>query len=364
MKLQVTRADLLRALARCQSVADAKSTMPILGNVVLVANSTELTVGASDIHRSIVSTVSATIDRPGAICLSATELFKRVGVMPDGMLAFSVEGTKATIKSGSRRFTMDGIPADEFPSMPTPVGGEKLEAVCSTLASIIGATVFSVSTDQSRIHLNGMLIESDAAGVIRMVSTDGHRLTVTGNEPDANRRSWLVPLVGCRDIQKLLGEHKDGSAVLTESTGTLFLTLPGFTFSVKLYDAQFPPYQQVIPSSSERAVTLDRVALVDALKAVSIASNDRTGSVKFVFRNESLRLEAQSAGNGEGFDELTTDYHGDEAAIGCCSRYVLDVLQAFTEESVTIETSGELDPIVIRPATVGGYLGVVMPIRC
>lgn len=377
MKFTIPKSDLLRALARCQSVADAKSTMPILANVYLEADGGRLpgglTVAATDLHRSVVTLANATVDNAGSLCLPARELFERIKVMPDGQLAFSVEGTKATIKAigSSRRFVMHGIPGDEFPTLPQRSGSSEstLSASASTLVNLIAATMFSVSTDETRLHLNSLLIESDRKGTIRMVSTDGHRMSVIGGEPDAAHSPWLVPLAGVRDLKRLFEESqvKGAPAVqveLTEDKGTLFAKLPEFTFSVKLCDAAFPPWKQVRPDTTERQVEVNRSALVDALRAVSIAANDRTGGVTMTFRAGTLRLESESPDSGEGFDELECSYAGKEVRIGFNARYFLDALSAIITDSVSIETSGDLDPAMVRPVGGGSeYTAVVMPMR-
>ncbi len=131
-------------------------------------------------------------------------------------------------------------------------------------------------------------------------------------------------------------------------------------------DAQFPPYQQVIPETSERAVRAPRVAFSDALKAVSLAASDRTGGVKLSLAGGKMRIESESPEAGEGFDEIQVDYDGPNVTIGFNARYFLDVLAAMLDEEVVVGISGELDPAVIKPATEStarSYLAVIMPMR-
>src|SRR5262249_47100598 len=153
---------------------------------------------------------------------------------------------------------------------------------------------------------------------------------------------------------------------ITQSGPNVFFTLAGMQFSVKLVDAQFPPYQQVIPAVTDRSARAPRLALADALRAVSLAASDRTGGVKLALAKGSLRITSASPESGNAFDEIPVDYPGPDLDIGFNSRYFLDVLSSIEDDEVVLGISGELDPAVIRPATESSqqsYVAVVMPMR-
>ena len=137
-------------------------------------------------------------------------------------------------------------------------------------------------------------------------------------------------------------------------------------FSVKLVDAQFPPYQQVIPALSDRSLRTPRLPLADALRAVSLAASDRTGGVKLSVAPNTLRITSESPESGNGFDEMPVDYTGPELTIGFNAKYFLDVLGALDDEEVVLGVSGELDPAVVRPGAESSdqaYVAVIMPMR-
>jgi DNA polymerase-3 subunit beta len=380
MHVVVSKKDLLRVLGRCQGVADKKSTMPVLGNVLLEVTSTnELRLAATDLFVSVSGKIPAKIENGGSIALGARELFERVRMMPEGQIALQVTGTQAVMRAvgASRRFTLHGVPGEEFPSLPTPDAKAQVATLdVVTLASLISATHFSISTDETRLHLNSALFEWDNDRV-RMVTTDGHRLSklevvVKGKHESA---TMLIPLKGVQELRRLceeaLGEGgKDGADAseikMVQSGPNAFFELAGFSFSVKLVDAQFPPYQQVIPEHSERVVRAQRAALSDALRAVSVAASDRTGGVKLTLGGGKIRFESESPDSGEGFDEVSADYTGPEVTVGFNARYFLDVLAAISDEDVTLGISGELDPAVIKPASESAnksYQAVIMPMR-
>jgi DNA polymerase-3 subunit beta len=182
----------------------------------------------------------------------------------------------------------------------------------------------------------------------------------------------LIPLKAIAELRRLADEaraEKDAATVtITQSGPNAFFTVAGMQFSVKLVDAQFPPYQQVIPQISDRSVRAPRLPFADALRAVSLAASDRTGGVKLSVGPGTLRITSESPESGNGFDELSVDYAGPEVTIGFNAKYFLDVLAAITDEEVAVGLSGELDPAVLRPAGATTtsdrqFLSVVMPMR-
>ncbi len=379
MHVVVNRKELLRILARCQGVADKKSTMPVLGNVLLEVDGTDkLRLAATDLYLAVSGRVTADVDKGGSVAVGARDLFDRVKMMPEGQISIeTTDSSSTTIRAvgSARRYTLHGMPGEEFPSLPQPEeSATKLELDADTLMTLIGATHFAISTDETRLHLNSALFEWEGDRV-RMVTTDGHRLSkmeleVPGKQATA---TMLIPLKGIQELKRLCDETKSdgddsGSTAIEmiQSGPNAFFRLAGFQFSVKLVDAQFPPYQQVIPETTEHAIRIPREAFSEALKAVSVAASDRTGGVKLTVSTGKIRVASESPESGEGFDEVDVDYDGSEITVGVNARYFLDVLGAIDEEDVIVGLSGELDPALIQPgkdSTKSSFFGVIMPMR-
>lgn len=377
MQVVVSRKDLTRVLARCQGVADKKSTMPVLGNVLIETGEGVLKLSATDLVLAVSGEIPAENKTPGSVAVGAKDLYERVRMMPDGQLGIEVgEGSATTIRSttSARRYTIFGVPGEEFPSLPSADEGSWMELDASVMSRLIGSTHFSISSDETRLHLSSALLELED-NRLRMVTTDGHRLSkmeIRAAEMSGSG-TMLIPLKGIMELRRLCEEAVSDTSGeqapklrLKKFGPNVHCELAGFRFSVKLVDAQFPPYQQVIPSQSEHVIRVPRVALADALKAVSLAASDRTGGVKISLADGALRVESESPEAGEGFDEIPVDHAGPQLTIGLNARYLLDVLGAITDDEVILGISGELDPAVIRPggdATDSDYLAVVMPMR-
>ena len=391
MELTVAKKDLLKIVARMQGVAERKSTMPVLANVLLAVDGNKaLRLAATDLYLSLLGRVPADISKPGSVAVSAKDLFERIKMMPDGPISIATQDNATTTlkASGSaRRYTLRGMPGDDFPPLPQPAEGSPTLALdVDVLSELIAKTHFSISTDETRAHLNSALFEWDG-DVVRMVTTDGHRLSkvdvkVAGRQASA---TMLIPLKAIQELRRLcdemMGEYAGGAGsgdganakkkpelLITQSGSSAFFQGAGTTFSVKLVDAQFPPYAQVIPQSSDKIVRAPRSAFADALKAVSVAASERTGGVKLSFSKGSMRITSESPESGDGFDEIPVEYAGPNISIGFNAKYFIDVLAAITDDEVSIGLSGELDPAVLRPAGATTtsdrqFLAVIMPMR-
>ncbi len=381
MELTVPKKDLLRLVTRMQGVAERKSTMPVLSNVLLTVDGpSTLRIAATDLYLALVGRIPVDVKRGGSVAVPAKDLLERVRMMPEGPIQIASQDNAATtIKAvgSARRYTLRGMPGDDFPPLPAPAeGSPSLALDVDVLQELVAKTYFSISSDETRAHLNSALFEWDG-DLTRMVTTDGHRLSkmevkVSGRQASA---TMLIPLKAIQELRRLCddlaGEAKEGGKEgtskaqlqIAQSGSNAFFQGGGMTFAVRLVDAQFPPYAQVIPQQSEKLVRVPRAAFTDALKAVSVAASDRTGGVKLGLTSGTMRLSTESPESGEGFDEVAVEYSGPAMTIGFNARYFLDVLGALDEDEVELGLGGELDPAVLKPVGARQFLAVVMPMR-
>lgn len=388
MDLTVAKKDLLRMAKRAQAVADKKSTMPVLSNVLLDGSSgRDLVIRATDLYMSVSGTIQAEVRRPGAIALPAKELFDRVNAMPDGPIHITTADNGATTRIrtgvGKLEYRLPGVPGTDFPPLPAPSeGAQRFKLPADLLKRLINHTKFSISPDDTRPNLNSALFEWNESR-IRMVTTDGHRLSKMEIAlPEIQGvTSMLLPLKAISELERLADEalaeaknEKDGevpSVTLIPADSSAFFEVASALFSVKLVDAQFPSYKKVIPEQSSRMARIPAQGFAEKLRAVSLAANDRTGGIKLTLSPGMLRISSESADRGEGSDELAMDYQGTEITIGFNAKYFQDVLASIKDDGdeVLLGLSGELDPAVLRPAyseeeaAKYDFVAVVMPMR-
>ena len=278
MEITVAKKDLLKLVSRMQGVAERKSTMPVLSNVLLAVDGPNaLRLAATDLYLAISGKIPAEVSKGGSVAVPAKDLLERVKMMPDGPIHIATQdNATTTLKAtgSARRYTLRGMPGDDFPPLPTPSEGAPALALdVAVLQELIAKTYFSISSDETRAHLNSALFEWDG-DTVRMVTTDGHRLSkmevkVAGRQATA---TMLIPLKAIHELRRLceevLSESKaDGNTnkeppqlLITQSGSSAFFQGGGTTFSMKLVDAQFPPYSQVIPQNSDKKV--DRKSVV------------------------------------------------------------------------------------------------------
>jgi DNA polymerase-3 subunit beta len=378
MELVISKRNFLRGLARTHGVADRKSSMPILSNILLTTDSTSsLRFAATDLYLGVAATAPAEVKKGGSIAVSARTLFDIVKNLPEGDVHWTVGPNHAAeIRSGKVRFRIPGMPGDDFPALPSAGSSDFFSVEAEVLGDLITKTQYSMSTDDTRPHLAGALFEGEGK-LVRMVTTDGHRLSKIDHKLDDSAPmlsfSMLVPNKGITELKRLIddakadakGTKEEGRPQIAVATsgGSAFFKREGIVLSVKLADEQFPPYARVIPQQQEKRVVIGRAGLVEALKRMSLVSSDTSGGVRFMVSAGSLRIVSENPDVGEGSEELDVDYAGEAITIGFNAKYILDVLGSLTDDEVALELAGELDPGVIRPASETLFVGVVMPMR-
>ena len=365
MEFRIQKNEFLRGLRLAQGIADRKSTMPILANVLLRTDGkAKLVMAATDLNVSVSAELAAKIDKEGGLTVSARHLHEIIASLPGEDVVFRrAENHWADIRAGKVEYKLVGMPDRDFPKIPDhrEVSYAKVDA--TSLRDMIDKTLFSVSNDETRFHLNGVLFESDGARG-RMVSTDGHRLskcerTLTGGPKLTT--GVIIPKKGLTEIKRTL-DGVNGACDLAVQGTYVFLRTGDIALAVKLIDSQFPPYEQVIPKGNDKTVVVDRAALLEALKRAQLMSSETRG-VKLAVEKGILRIASDNPELGEVKEDIEVGYAGEALAIGFNPKYFVELLTQMSTDQIRIELAGELDPAVVKPADSDDYLGVVMPMR-
>ncbi len=366
MEFKIEKASLLQGLYLAQGISDRKSTMPILANVLLRTDGKDkLLVAATDLNVTVTAELPCKVAAEGGLTVGAKHLHEIVKSLPTDELSLKrSENNYAEIRAGKVEYKVVGMADREFPKLPNhrEVKFSKVDA--ATLRDMIAKTFFSISTDETRYHLNGVLFESDGK-VARMVSTDGHRLSKIERALEGGPKlatGLIIPRKGLMELRRAL-ESADGAIELGIHGGHVFVRVKEVALSVKLIEAQFPPYDQVIPQSNDKVAVCPRVAMLESLKRIKIISSDKTSGVKLALKKGTLNVASDNPDLGEAHEELDVSYDGAAITIGFNATYFIDLLTEMEGDEVKLELNGELDPGLVRPADGKGYLGVVMPMR-
>jgi len=370
MEFQIDQARFLSALALAQTVADKRSTMPVLANVLLRADADgHLVCSATDMMISLTETIPADVSKAGSLTVGVRHLHGVVKTLPGGELSFTgLDNHWAQIVSGRSEFKLMGMPETDFPTLPEPQQNKKSPTTFATitghvLSDLIHKTEFSVSTDEARVNLNGVLLESDGT-TATMVSTDGHRLTKYSRPMEGLTldKGIIIPRKGMLEIKRVL-DRIPGEVELGVGDQYLFLRAGDLLLSVKLNNVVFPPYKQVIPAAHKREVTVARDELLGALRRAEVMAPEKTATVRLRLTEGKLELTADNPDLGVAHHELAVELEGEPLEAGFNARYLMHALEVIDSEEVKLQFQNELDPCVIKPGDEADFLGVVMPMR-
>lgn len=373
MEFEIDQSKFSHALAQAQTVADKRSNnMPILANVLLRATKdNKLVCSATDMMISVTETIPVEVKTPGALTLGVRYLHNVVRTLPSKPLRIrGLENHWAQLSVGRSEFKLMGQAPGDFPELPDTKGVKFTRLPGHIVADLIQKTQFSVSTDEARVNLNGVLFESSGE-LGTMVSTDGHRLTklslpLTGPKLE---RGIIIPRKGMLEIKRVLDRvlarrsETPAEVDLAVSNGFLFLQTADTLLTVRLSNVVFPPYEQVVPKKYDRRVAVDRLELLSVLKRAEVMAPEKTATVRLEVGPGLIKFTADNPDLGVATQEIEVEYDGDALTAGFNANYLIEVLDAIETTKVHLDFQGALDPCVLRPVDGPDYLGVVMPMR-
>ena len=371
MKLSVDKKELLNVIARAQNIVEKRNTMPILVNVLLEAKDTGLRGFATDLEVSLTDEIPAQVKEPGRVAVNAKSLFEIIKELPEGRIDLErKENNWLKITQNRAVFNIVGISPEEYPVFPTFTTQEFVKMDASVLAEMIEKTIYSVSTDETRYHLNGVYLEVRGEGdqaTYRMVATDGHRLSLIDRHiPNAPTRAGaqgvIIPRKGLHEIRKLL-DAVDETVEIAIEGAQLIVRSQTTVLMVRLIEGKYPNYQQLIPQNLREHFLVQREALLSSLKRVSLLSNAKSKGVTFAISNGRMEITSNNPELGDAKEEIEVEYQGKDLKIGFNARYVLDVLASMHDDVVRIELNDQLSPGLVRPNADPSYTCVVMPMR-
>lgn len=364
MKFSISREALIKPLNLVAGVVERRQTLPILSNVLLSLEGTQLSLTGTDLEVELIGRVeveAGAID--GEITVPARKLVDICKSLPDSsQIEFTVDSGKATVKAGRGRFTLSTLPATEFPSVDEGAGDQTLEIAQSVVKRLIDRTAFAMAQQDVRYYLNGMLLELKA-GRLRMVATDGHRLALcTANEAvSTGDAAIIIPRKGVLELSRLL--DTDESIRLVIGSNHIRAANQQFTFTSKLVDGKFPEYERVLPKSADKTVIGQRLELRQAFTRTAILSNEKYRGVRLKLSADTLDITANNPEQEQAEEVVAVEYQGDELEVGFNVSYLLDVLSVLDGEQIRLSLSDSASSALLEEADEGDSLYVVMPMR-
>ena len=367
MRFTISREKLQEGLTAVAASIPAKTTLPVLANILVEATDKGLRLSGTDLDIAVSTEVAADVEAPGAITIPAKKLSEIARELPPAPVRIASSGEqRVTLDCGKSHFKILGLPRDEFPSFPAVKFNDSWRIRSGDLQKLISHTAFAVSTEESRPILNGVLWELRPESM-RMVATNGHRLAkmeMPIKPSGAPASDLIVPPKALEQVRRLFPADEELEIARGESH--LGFRSPFTAVYTRLIEGPYPNYEQVIPKDNNRYAIADKAALTSALKRMSVIASDQTHRIRMSFNSGILRFSVQTPDLGEANDELPVRFTGDQLDIGFNANYLLEILRYMPtdevrltfkapERAATLEPEGWSDPAT--------YLCLVMPLR-
>jgi len=371
MKFSIERAALLKAVAQAQSVVERRNTIPILANVLIEAQDSDVRFRATDLDIEVVDRADAQVERAGATTVSAVLLHEIVRKLPDGSLVtLTDDGAKGrlTVEAGRSNFSLATLPKEDFPVMATSEYSSNFSAPAVVLRRLFDKSKFAISTEETRYYLNGVYMhisDSDGGKVLRCVATDGHRLArIDAELPSgaAEMPGVIVPRKTVGELRKLLDDDEAKIAVSVSETKIRFAT-PDITLTSKVIDGTFPDYTRVIPQGNTRKLEVDAAEFAKAVDRVATVSSERSRAVKLTLAEDKLILSVNAPDSGAAEEELAVAYGDEHLEIGFNAKYLLEIANQVDRENAVFMFNSSGDPTLMREGNDESAVYVVMPMR-
>ncbi|MBC8419886.1 MAG: DNA polymerase III subunit beta [Proteobacteria bacterium] len=370
MEIKIERNELLKSVSRVQSIIERKSSMPVLSTILFDASGPNVRLSATDLELGFQETIPADVIQEGSITISGRKLFE---ILKEGssktFLIKKKDNNWVYISDEIARFDLACIAADEFPAFIEPEGVATVQIDADTLSDMINKTIYAVTIEEAGFKLSGVFNQKVSYGgksFLRMVATDGHRLSMI-DKPISNvdlldlGKGVMIPKKGMSELNRLASEggtieigfkHKD--CVAKKDNALLVM---------RLLEAKFPDYQAILPKEGAFSVFLRRSLLLEAMRKMLILSNERYRAVKITLENDVLDLVSTNPDLGEAQEQIQIKYTGERIEAGFNPKYFIDVLQAMQSENISMEFTDNSKPCVLKGDGDIGFTGLIMPMR-
>ena len=368
MRLSLTQENLSRALASVGRVVSSRTSLPVLSNVLLTAESNRLRLSATNLEIGINYSIGCKVDDSGSLTVPARLFAEFVSSLPHGNIDLSATDAVLTISTPHYESKINGISAEEFPLIPQVNGEPVLSLSAPLLRDALVQVVIAASADEARPVLAGVYLYTDESTLF-IVATDSYRLAEKQlqleKEPD-KELSCIIPVRTMQELIRLLGDTEGSVDIFLDENQVMF-RVGDIELVSRLIEGQFPNYQQIIPKHADTSFEIDTAEFARITKVASLFARESAGSLKLVIKADGeVSLITNDSEVGGNTSSAECEVSGEDGEISLNARYLSDALVAMKSRRVTFAISGKLNPCVLSPADEGSaddYLHIVMPLR-
>ena len=364
--LKTTQEKILSVLQSVSGIVERRHTLPILANVLIRKTDGELQFTTSDLEIQIRTEAELGGDKGNfTTTIGARKLIDILRTMPaDQTVALESSQNKVILKGGKSKFTLQTLPAEDFPLVQEAPGfGPLFSVPQKTLKDLLGQVAFAMAVHDIRYYLNGILFVAEGKQ-LSLVATDGHRLAFASVtlEAEVPRQEVILPRKTVIELQRLLSDA-DGALEMRFAGNQAKFSFGALEFVTKLVEGKFPDYNRVIPQNHHNSVTLGRAPLLASLQRTAIMTSDKFKGVRLNLEPGQLRVASNNAEQEEAVDELDIDYGGDAIEIGFNVTYLIDALSSMQQDMVKISLADGNSSALLTLPDSDRFKYVVMPMR-
>lgn len=367
MKFTLPKSRLGNYLQHILQVVPAKSTLPILSNILVEALENKLKISATDLDISITASMDCKVTKKGSVALPARILFEIIRELPESEITIETCGQRIELKIPNGSYKIATVPPEDFPKLPAINTKKEININSADFVVMIRKTTFACSDDETRPALNGILWQTKGDRM-QMVATDGHRLAKMSTENSKLKGMYddvIIPPKVLNLIPKLIGDESRELGIIFGENNIVF-NLGDMILTSRLLEGPYPNFEQVIPTDNDKKLVIARDDLASAVRRVSILSNTLTHQVKFSAKDNTLTLSTANADvGGEGKETLECEYTGDPVELGFNANYIIEVLGKVDSSDVVFELSSAVSAGLVYNTEIpkDDYLCLVMPLR-
>jgi len=369
----ISRDNFLRAISAQQNITSKKGTLAILSNVLIEVEQDRIILTGTDLEIGLKQIVPAEVFEQGVLTLPAKKLFEIARESNSEIISFQEQDKKwVDITAGPSLYKLAGMESDEYPQFPEYNEENMVEMDASVFSDLIDKTIFSIAQDKENMYsLTSALFQKEEDGdkrYLKMISSDGHRLTIMRKEVDKKvdkitfNPITLIPRRGIQEIRKFC-EDKDAFLLGIEKKQAVLHSEDSLLI-IRLMQGEFPDFHSILNViSQDNVVEIDRLRFLESLKRINLFTEDMFKAVKIEIDENHMLLSSQNADFGSAKDEFDVLYKGEPLSLGFNCRYFIETLQVMEGNPIRAYISSDESPCLIVSDDDEGFLSIVMPMK-
>ena len=365
MRLSCSQKDLLSALTTTNKAVDVNNTLPVLNNVLLKAEGKKLYFTSTNLEVAISYTIETEVKNEGEITIPSKLFTNYINYLKDEKVEIVAEEGDVRIETSDSKTRIKGIPASEFPPIPTVEKEGGMTVKVKDLNKAIEQVVFAAALNTTRPILSGVFfqVEKDE---LKMVSTDSYRLSEKVLKPStvSGSISCIVPAKTILELGSILdGLKQDSDVEVVISKNQIQFSVGPVQLISRLIEGQFPNYEQIIPKASKTKIEFEVSAISLVLKRINIFAKENNNKIILRVADGKVTVTTESTQYGEGEISLSTGIEGDNNEIALNSQFLLDALGNIGADKVVLEIGEKTTPVILKPKDGAGYTHIIMPLK-